>query len=341
MEYREFGRTGWRVSALGLGGMGIGGSFGAADDDESIATLLHAFERGTNFIDTALAYGEGQSHRVIGRALREWTGSKIYVATKIWPLRWPSPWDNAPAMRGRYPLWYVREEVEKCLRQLQVERLDLLQLHCWVDAGVEELDWLESLNALRLEGKVDRIGVSLRDNRPEEGLRLSLLELVDSQQVVFNLFDQRPGDTLFREGERRRMAFIARVPFDTSALIGNWDEMTYDRWAADDMRRNYFRGARFAETLRRTRELAALCSPHYPTLAEAALRFCLSDPAVSVVITGMKTKQEVDQNLVAIDSGPFPAELKEQLKAHRWARNFYFGDEPEELDVGPSRHAAH
>jgi aryl-alcohol dehydrogenase-like predicted oxidoreductase len=270
MHYRTLGRTGWQVSEIGFGAWGLGGDWGPVDDEASVETLLHAFDRGINFVDTALAYGQGRSHRVIARALREWRGDKIYVATKIWPVRWPSPWDNAPAMRGRYPLWYVREEVEKCLRQLEVERLDLLQLHCWVDAGTEELDWLESLNALRLEGRIDRVGVSLRDNRPEEGVALARLGLVDSQQVVFNLFDQRPADLLFRAGERTRTAFVARVPFDSSALIGDWDENAYERWAEGDMRRNYFRGARFGETLRRVHALQEVCRPYYPTLAEAA-----------------------------------------------------------------------
>lgn len=338
MRYRTFGRTGWRVSEIGFGAWALGGGdWGPVDDNASVKALLHAFASGVNFVDTALAYGQGRSHRVIARALREWRGDKIYVATKIWPLRWPSPWNASPTMRGRYPVWFVREEVEKCLTQMGVECLDLLQLHCWIDAGVEELDWLESLNKLRMEGKVDRVGVSLRDNRPEEGLGLAKLGLVDSQQVVFNLFDQRPSDLLFRAGERTGTAFIARVPFDSGSLIGDWDEHAYERWPNGDMRQNYFRGARFVETLRRVRALQEVCHPYYATLAEAALRFCLSDPAVAVVIPGMKTPREVDINVIHSDGAAFPEELRERLLSHRWARNFYFGDEPEPIEFNAER----
>lgn len=323
MEYRSFGRAGWRVSAIGLGAWGMGGGWGAVDDGTSIATLLYAWEHGINFVDTAQMYGSGHSEQVIGRALKQWTGDKIYVATKVQPIQWPSPNDDAPPMRGRYPAWYLREQVEACLTRLGVERIDLLQLHCWLDAGCTELDWLETLNALRLEGKVDRIGGSLRDNRPGEGVGAARLGLLDAQQVVFNLFDQRAGDELFRVGEASATAFIARVPLDSSSLVGHWTPETYATWDEGDVRKVMFRGERFGETLQRVEALKELCAPYFPTLAEAALRFVLSDPGVAVVIPGMKTREEVDLNLACSDGRPFPDALKAQLLAHRWARNFY------------------
>lgn len=137
---------------------------------------------------------------MIGRALRNWSGHKIYVATKAQPVEWPSPDDETPQMRGRYPAWYLRKMVDNALRRLQVDRIDLFQLHSWMASGLYELDWLETLNALRVEGKIDQIGVSIRDYRPADGVDLARLGLVASQQVVLNLFEQRPAGELFKAG---------------------------------------------------------------------------------------------------------------------------------------------
>jgi aryl-alcohol dehydrogenase-like predicted oxidoreductase len=323
LKYRTFGRTGWNVSELGFGAWQIGGRWGKIDDHESMRALLYAFEEGINYVDTAQSYGNGHSEEVICRALKEWRGGKIYVATKVQPVRWPSVDDDHPPMRGRYPAWYLGEEVDGCLRRLGVERLDLLQLHCWIEAGIQELDWLETLNALRSKGKIDRIGVSLRDYRPEEGISLARLGLVDSMQLVFNLFEQRPADQLFRQGQASGTAFAARVPFDSSSLVGNWTEATYEEWDSDDIRRKLFRDERFQETLERVRKLKEVCAPFYPSLAQAAVQFCLSDPSVSVVVAGMKTQAEVAINIKACDGRSFPAELLEAVKPHRWVRNFY------------------
>jgi aryl-alcohol dehydrogenase-like predicted oxidoreductase len=323
VQYRDFGRTGWKVSEIAFGGWQLGGDWGAVDDDASVKTLLYAFERGVNLVDTAELYGEGHSEEVIGRALRQWTDKKIYVATKIQPLRWPEPSDGDPQMRGRYPEWYLRDGVEKALSRLGVERLDLLQLHCWIPAGTTELDWLETLNALRTEGKVDRIGVSIRDYRPEDGVDLARLGLVDSVQVVLNMFEQRPLDALVPACADTDTAVIARVPFDSGSLIGHWTEDTYATWDPDSVPAWLFRGDRFGETLRRMRALQQLSEPHYASLAEAALRFTLSSPQVSAVIPGMLTPAEVDMNIAYSDGAAFPAELAERLAAHGWPRNFY------------------
>jgi aryl-alcohol dehydrogenase-like predicted oxidoreductase len=149
VRYRSFGKTGWNVSEIGIGTWQIGGSWGTRDDPESVKTLLLAFERGINYVDTAPGYGNGHSEELIGRALKLWKGSRIYVATKVPPTRWPSPEDDCPAMRGRYPSRYLREQIEQSLFRLEVECLDLLQLHCWAPDGLECLDWLETLNKLR------------------------------------------------------------------------------------------------------------------------------------------------------------------------------------------------
>jgi aryl-alcohol dehydrogenase-like predicted oxidoreductase len=323
MRYRVFGRTGWKVSEIAFGGWQLGGQWGEVDDEASIATLLHAFERGVNFVDTAEYYGEGHSEVVIGEALRRWDGDKIYVATKVRPVQWPPPGEDDPQMAGRYPEWYVRQNVEQSLKRLGVERLDLFQLHGWFRDGTTTLDWLEVLNALRQEGKIDKIGVSIRDYRPEDGVDLARFGLVDSLQVVFNLFEQRPREALFPAGAGSGSAFIARVPFDSGSLIGHWTEDTYGTWAKDSVPAWLFRGERFGETLRRVQALRDLCVPYFPTLAEAALRFTLASPEVGTVIPGMLTAREVDMNVAYSDGKPFPAELLDALAEHGWPRNFY------------------
>jgi aryl-alcohol dehydrogenase-like predicted oxidoreductase len=323
MKYRTFGRTDWQVSEIAFGGWQIGGEWGAVDDAESVRTLHHAFERGINFVDTARIYGDGHSEEVVGEALRQWTGDKIYVATKVPPQPWPDQEDDHPVMAGRYPDAYLREGVDLALRRLGVERIDLLQLHSWTASGLESLDWLETLTDLQAAGKIDRIGVSLRDYRPAEGVELARTGLVTSVQVVYNLFEQTPGTELFAAGAGSGTAFVARVPFDSGSLIGHWTEATYDQWPEGSIPKWLFRGDRFAETLRRSRALQELCRPYYPTLAEAALRFSLAAPEVSTVIPGMKDPAEVDMNVAYSDGAPFPAELLAALAPHNWPRNYY------------------
>lgn len=323
MRYRDYGRTGWKVSEIGFGAWQIGGQWGKVDDAASIRTLLHAFERGINFVDTAELYGHGHSETVIGQALRQWKGGKIYVATKAQPTVWPNPDDPAPQLRGRFPEWHLRENVENSLRRLGVERLDLFQLHSWGPMGHRELDWLETLNDLRAEGKIDQIGVSLRDNHPEEGVILARLGLVASEQVIFNMFEQPPRDALFPAAKDSGTAIIARVPLDSGSLIGNWTADSYDRFEPGSQPHQMFRGDRFAETLRRVEALKAVVTPYFPTLAEAAMRYVLAHDAVSTLIPGMKSPEEVDMNVRYCDGAAFPEDLMARLPSHAWVRNFY------------------
>jgi aryl-alcohol dehydrogenase-like predicted oxidoreductase len=323
MLYREFGRTGWKVSEIAFGAWQIGGDWGEVNDRQSIDTLLYAYEKGINFVDTAELYGKGHSEEVIGKSLKEWKGGKIYVATKAQPVVWPNPDHDNPPMRGRYPDWYLRDNVENSLRRLGVDRIDLFQLHCWMRDGLHALDWLETLNALRIEGKVDKIGVSIRDFRPDEGVDLARLGLVDSIQVVFNMFEQRPMDALFPAGAETETAFIARVPLDSGGLSGSWTPQTYSQWKAGSVPHTLFRDGRFEETLARVDDLKRDCEPFYSNLAEAAMRYVLSAPELSMLIPGMKNRAEVDMNVVYSDGTAFPAELAARLPKHRWIRNYY------------------
>jgi aryl-alcohol dehydrogenase-like predicted oxidoreductase len=323
MQYRNFGRTGWKVSEISFGAWQLGGQWGSVDDEESITALLSAYEQGINFVDTAELYGAGHSEEVIGESLRRWSGDKVYVATKTQPIQWPKPDQDDPQMRGRYPAWYRREQVEASLRRLGVERLDLLQLHCWLRSGINELDWLETINELRTEGKIDRIGVSIRDYRPDEGIQVAELGLVDSIQVIFNLFEQRPIDRLLPAAANTDTAIIDRVAFDSGSLSGMWTPETYDSWEEGSQQKSMFRGERFTETLRRVEALKEITSPYYSTLAEAAIKFVLASPEVSTVVAGMSSSRNIARNVGYSDGEPFPDELRSQLAEHGWIRNYY------------------
>ncbi len=327
MRYRSFAKTDWQVSEIGFGAWQLGGSWGTVDDRESIRTLHDAFEKGVNFVDTAELYGNGHSEAVIGEALRQWRGGRIYVATKVQPIAWPDASEDGPAMRGRYPAWHLRQAVETSLRRLGVERIDLFQLHCWVADGSQALDWLETLNALRQDGKVDQIGVSIRDYRPEDGVDIARFGLVNAIQVIFNMFEQVAGDVLLPAAAKSSTAVIARVPLDSGSLAGHWSEDSYADMEPGSVPHTLFRGARFGDTLARVRALKALCAPYYPTLAEAAMRYVLSHPAVTTLIPGMKTIAEVDMNVSCSDGAPFPDALAAALPAHAFHRapDFYKG----------------
>lgn len=321
MKYREFGRTGWQLSEIGFGAWQLGGTWGKIDDKDSMKTLLYSFEKGINFVDTAIAYGNGRSESVVGTALKVWSGHKIYIATKVPPLGTDFQTNNT--IRGRYPANYVRKHVEESLKRLGTDTIDLLQLHLWIEDGTTNFDWLEGLMPLVDEGKIKSFGVSLADIKPHEGVLLAKSGIVCSQQVIYNLFEQEPSNELFREGEKTKTAFIARVPFDSGALTGTWNEDTYDQWDKDDKRYQMYRDGRFIETLARVNALKELCSVYYQSLAEAAMRFSLADSAVSTVVCGMRNETEVDMNIAYSDGKPFDKELLEKVKEHEWKHMFY------------------
>lgn len=323
MRYRDFGRTGWEVGEISFGTWQLGGQWGGVDDRDSVAALLAAYEGGVNLVDTAPMYGDGHSETVVGRSLREWMGEPVRVATKIEPTAWPDAADDDPEWGARYPERHLRDSVEASLRRLGVERIDLVQLHCWLPSGLAEPEWLETLTALRREGKVDRIGVSLRDHRADEGVELVRSGLVDAIQVIYNIFEQRPETDLFPAAAASGTAIVVRVALDSGALSGTWTPETYASWEEGSVLHTLFRGERFAETLERVAQLADVTRPYFDTLAEAAIRFVLDAPEVSTTIVGMSSARRLARNLALSDGVLLPAELRRRLREHEWHRNFY------------------
>ena len=323
VKYRRFGRTDWEISEISFGAWQLGGEWGPVDDDESVATLLAAYEAGVNFVDTAQMYGTGHSETIVGRSLREWSGEKIHIATKAQPVAWPAVTDEDPSFAELYPTDYLIEQVEGSLRRLNVERIDVFQLHCWAPDGLRTLEWFETLSALKDAGKIDRIGVSIRDYRPADGVDLAKSGLVDSIQVIYNIFEQEPNKALFAAAAASETAIVARVALDSGALSGAWTPETYARWGEGSVLHTFYRGERFAETLDHVERLKAVTGPHYGNLAEAAVRFVLDAPEVSTAILGMSTARRIYENLSYSDGARLPDGLRAQLADHEWRRNYY------------------
>jgi aryl-alcohol dehydrogenase-like predicted oxidoreductase len=321
MRYRGLGRTGIEVSEIGYGAWGIGGSqWGGADDDESVQALHRAIDLGLNFIDTALAYGEGRSERLVGRVVRE-RPETVYAATKVPPKNriWPAP--QGVPLDEVFPAGYVRECAETSLRNLGMDGVDLLQLHVWSDEWTELDALLGEVDELRAKGKIRFFGISINDHQPSNGLRLVEAGAVDTVQVIYNLFDQSPEDELFPACREHGVGVIARVPLDEGGLTGRIDPDTQFR--EDDFRAHYFRGDRRREVHDRATAIASDLGIELDELAETALRFVLSEPAVSTVIPGMRSLRNVERNVAVSDGRTLPPEQRERLRAHRWVRNFY------------------
>jgi aryl-alcohol dehydrogenase-like predicted oxidoreductase len=316
MQYRTFGRTGWQVSEVGYGMWGMGGWTGS-DDDESRASLDRAVQLGCNFFDTAWAYGEGKSEQLLGETLRRHRGTRLYVATKIPPKNRQWPGRPEYALDHVFPAEYIREYTETSLENLGVETIDLQQLHVWSDAWAADDRWQRAVDSLKKDGLIRAFGISINRWEPDNVLRALETDLVDSVQVVYNVFDQNPEDRLFPACRDRNIAVIARVPFDEGSLTGT---LTPDaRWPDGDFRNLYFFPEHLAETLERVERLR----PDVPagmTMPELALRHILQHPAVSTVIPGMRKTHHVEQNLRASYGVRLPAAVMSALGSHRWDR---------------------
>jgi aryl-alcohol dehydrogenase-like predicted oxidoreductase len=321
MEYRAFGNTGTDVSAVGYGAWGIGQSqWIGADDDESIQALERAIELGVNFIDTARAYGDGHSERLVGQVVRA-RPERVYVATKVPPrnLIWPAP--AGVAVDEVFPGEHIRRSAEESLANLGVDTIDLLQFHVWQDDWIGEGDWLEAVQELKADGSIRLFGISINDHQPETGLRAVRDGLVDSVQVIFNIFDQAPTDELFPACVDQGVAVIVRVALDEGGLTGR---ITADsEFPEGDFRNHYFGGNRAREVEQRVNAIAEELEIGADDMAATALRFVLSEPAVSTVIPGMRSLRNVDRNVAVADGRGLPPEHVAALRAHRWERNFY------------------
>ena len=330
MQSRSLGTHGPQVSDIGFGGWAIGGGWGAQNEATSVAALHHAIEKGITLIDTAEGYGDGHSERLIGQVIRDHgangKGDDVLVATKTPPS--PGPWPPSPYCRwqDRYSAAYLRDNVEKRLRNLATEQIGLLQLHTWTRAWNDDPQPLLVLRQLRDEGKIGLIGVSTPEQDQSCVIQLMRDGLVDVVQVIYNLFDQEAAAQILPVAAETGTGVIVRVALDEGALTGKYS--ADHEFAEDDFRRSYFAGDRMRRTVSRVADIledveAMGLSEDY-TLADVALRFVLARPEVSSVIVGMRNIEQVTLNTRTSQLRDLSPEAVSQLRRHHWNRGIWY-----------------
>jgi aryl-alcohol dehydrogenase-like predicted oxidoreductase len=319
MKQRQFGRLGWRVSEVGFGGWGIGRTWwGSVEDKDSIRALRLAWDKGVNFFDTAYVYGNGHSEKLMAKALR---GKPAFIATKIPPKDRVWPGKPGTPVESVFPASWITACTERSLKYLKRDSIDLTQFHVWSDAWLKNDEWQAAIFRLKQQGKIRGFGVSINDHQPSSALKLVESGLVDSVQVIFNIFDQTPAQKLLPLCAKKNVAVIVRVPFDEGGLSGTLTDQT--QFEPGDFRRGYFRGGRLAETVRRADRIKLLLNKRIHSLPNLALRFVLDHPAVSVVIPGMRQPHHVQANVSVSDGRRLEPAIKRALKKFAWKRNFY------------------
>lgn len=326
MESRPLGRTGLDVSAVGFGAWGVAGEMwlGASRDDGR-AALHAALDAGITFIDTALIYGRGESERLVGEVLRErGDQERVVVATKIPPLdeRWP-PDPRAP-LASIFPPDHIERSALESLRNLGVAALAVEQLHVWLDAWLDDPAWPDlraAMERLTAAGVVRHWGVSANDHAPGAARRVIDEPIIETVQVIHNVFDRSAEPELLPHAAARSAGVIARCPFDEGALTGA--VRADSTWPPGDFRARYFRGERAAEAAARADALRPLLGDEAATLAELALRFVLSRREISTVIPGMRRAAHATANAAIADGRPLSPALLARLAAHAWDKNWY------------------
>jgi methylglyoxal reductase len=320
MEMNAFRALGTGVSALGYGAWAFSGELGSFDERRGIGSILAYLERGGNFIDTARAYGEAE--RIVGRALAEWTGSTPIIATKVQSHGPRSRWQHPIEIETVFPPGRIRESVEESRRQLDLDTIDILQLHLyWPTWGISGY-WLEELHALRDEGLIRAIGVSIPDYRHDVALPALLTRVVDSVQTVINIFDPLALDCTVPLAREHDIAVIARGVLDEGGLTGAIDLST--TFEAGDIREIYFAPEHRRQYVERLERLRRFVPEQAPSLAALALRFVTGEAGVTTAIVSMPDERFVHENFDAVEIGPLGPEVQQELRTrHRWVRNFF------------------
>ena len=313
MKYRELGRTGWRVSEISFGAWAIGGAWGNVDDKESLAALHAALDGGVNFFDTADVYGDGHSERLMAKLKKERKG-KFYITTKA-----------GRRLPKQTPEGYSRENltawIERSLRNLETDTIDLLQLHCPHTDVYYRQEVFGILDDLVKAGKIRYYGVSVE--KVEEALKAMEFPGVQTVQIIFNILRQRPSELFFPEAKRRKVGILARVPLASGMLSGKFtrdsqfekdDHRNFNRHGEAFDRGETFSGVDYETGLRVVEELKRL-TPKNATLAQLALRWILEFPAVTCAIPGAKRPAQVAENIAASDLKPLPGATVKKIQS--------------------------
>ncbi len=323
MKFRRLGKTGYRVSEIGFGAWALGNAhWGKQSETDSLKALHRAVDSGVNFIDTAAGYG--QSEQVIARFRKERKDPMI-VVTKTppggghWP---PSPYDSVETC---YSAEYLRRNVEERLRNLNVECLDLLQLHTWTRAWNRDPQPFLTLRKLKDEGKIKHIGISTPEHDQNCVVDLIRNGFVDTVQVIYNIFEQEAVAEIFPAAKEHDVGVIVRVALDEGALTGRFTNDT--KFEESDFRREYFRGDRLPRTVARVEKIRRELDGSGYTLPQAALKFALQPDAVGTVIAGIRNVSQADANLAVSDLPALPQALWAKLREHYWHRgNWHAGN---------------
>jgi aryl-alcohol dehydrogenase-like predicted oxidoreductase len=316
MQYRELGRMGWNVSTISFGAWAIGGTWGEVKDEESLAALHRALDLGVNFFDTADVYGDGRSEQLLAklRQLRRERGEPFYVATKAGRRL-------DPHVATGYNKENLTAFVERSLKNLDTETLDLLQLHCPPTEVFYRPEVFDVLDDLVKAGKLRYYGVSVE--KVEEALKAIEYPNVQTVQIIFNMFRQRPMDLFFGEAQRRKVGILARVPLSSGMLTGKMtrtsmfhkdDHRQFNRHGDSFDRGETFSGLDYEIGLQAVEELRTLL-PQGMTMSQMALRWILMFPAVTCAIPGAKTPVQVEENVAAADVPPLSEETMNQVRA--------------------------
>ncbi len=316
MKYRTLGRTGFEVSEMAQGLWGMSGWSGS-DDQQSLDAMQLAIEQGCNFFDTAWAYGEGKSDGLLGQILSRNRGKRLYAASKIPPLNRKWPASSKSKYSEVFPTDHVLKQTKMIREKLGVEAIDVLQFHVWDDSWTAEAEFRDVVQELKRQGLIRFFGLSLNRWEPENAIVALRTGLVDTVQVIYNIFDQAPEDKLFPVCRELNIGVIARVPLDEGSLGGKLTRET--RFPEKDWRAHYFNTENLNATLDRVDKLKTIL-PQGMSLPEMALRFIVSHPDVSTTIVGMRKPEHVRENMAASDAGALDAGLLAALKHHRWDR---------------------
>ncbi len=314
MKYRKLGKTGFEVSEISLGTWQVGGKWGQPFDDRLADRIIaEALDRGVNFIDTADVYGDGASEAAVGRAVRA-RKERVYVATKCGRK-------ISPHVNEGYTPEVLTAYVEDSLRNLGLETIDLIQLHCPPTEVYYRPGIFETFDRLREQGKIRNLGVSVE--KVEEALKAIEYPNVTSVQIIFNMFRSRPSELFFREASRRDVGVIVRVPLASGLLTGKFsldtrfgeqDHRFFNRGGEKFDRGETFSGVPYETGVNAAGELQKSL-PGDASLAQYALRWILMFPEVSTVIPGASQPEQVRDNLAAAGLPPLDADQMEKVRS--------------------------
>lgn len=319
MKYKKFGKQEWMVSKLGFGLASIMDPK-TTNFKEIEFAIDKAIDLGYNFFDTAWSYGNGESEKFLGKILKKHSSKNLYVASKI-----PSKRNLSPNMKlaWAYTPDHIISFTEKTLQNLGIECIPLQQFHLWEDAWAENDSWKNAIEKLKKDGKILSCGLSLKRNEANNCLQTLDTGLIDSVQVVYNVFEQEPDKKLFSICKQKNIAVINRAVYDNGMLADKYTEDTL--FEKNDYRSNHFKGNEFQESIQRLHEIKKIL-PEGMTIQELALQFVLQNKDVNVYIIGTSNIAHVEKNIAQTLIEPMALELMDEIKKHNWQRNYNYID---------------